>query len=209
MSEQTKDIRDIREIRDMVIPFGRCPQLYDDQTLDHAIALFALDSPDVLQDVQDAQEIDQANFPSYLPLLLVLDRQNNLVGQLSRIDILRGLVPSLLGMGMGIGRGKEGKESSPSWTHTAHIEDPHLTYLYEDHALAECGGNRASLVRSLMRPIDFTLPANMHILEAIVLLHRHNASCVPVIEHGAVIGILRFKELFHAMCNTWCTLPQK
>lgn len=198
MSEQAKDIkdiRDIREIREMVIPFAHCPQLYDDQTLDHAIALFALDSPAV----QDVQEINQANFPPYLPLLLVLDRQNNLVGQLSRIDILRGLVPSLLGMG------KRGN-ISPSWTNA---DDPHLTYLYEDHALAECGGNRASLVRSLMRPIDFTLPANMHILEAIVMLHRHNASCVPVIEHGAVIGILRFKELFHAMCNTWCTLPQE
>jgi len=189
MLEQT---RDIHEIREMVIPFARCPQLYDDQTLNDAIALFALKP-------SEANALE-------LPLLLVLDRQNNLVGQLSRIDILRGLVPSLLGMD--IGRGEE-KGLSSSWNHTAHTEDPHLTYLYEDHALAECGGNRASLVRSLMRPVDFTLPANMHILEAIVLLHRHNASCVPVIEHGAVIGILRFKELFHAMCNTWCTLPQK
>lgn len=181
MSEQK---RDIHEIREMVIPFVRCPQLYDDQTLDDAIALFAL-KPSAASALE-------------LPLLLVLDRQNNLVGQLSRIDILRGLVPSLLGMGRG------GNISSPCWTNA---DDPHLTYLYEDHALAECGGNRTSPIRSLMRPVDFTLPANMHILEAIVLLHRHNTSCVPVIEHGAVIGILRFKELFHAMCNTWCTLP--
>lgn len=64
-------------------------------------------------------------------------------------------------------------------------------------------------VRSLMRPIDFTLPADTHILEAIVILHRHNTSCVPVLENGAVIGLLRFEELFHAMCNTWCTLPQR
>ncbi len=180
MSERTKDIREIRE---MVIPLERCPRLYDYQTLDRAIALFALDPSE--ENLFD------------LPLLLVLDKQNNLVGQLSRTDILRGLVPSLLGMGRG--------GNASSWTNA---EDPHLTYLYEDHALAECGGNRTRLVRSLMRPVDFTLPADMHILEAIVVLHRHNASCVPVIKDGVVIGILRFEELFHAMCNTWCTLPQ-
>lgn len=81
MSEQTKDIRE------MVIPLERCPRLYDYQTLDEAIALFAL-SPSVENPVD-------------LPLLLVLDQQNNLVGRLSRADILRGLVPTLLGTGRG------------------------------------------------------------------------------------------------------------
>lgn len=168
----------------MVIPLERCPWLYDDQTLDKAIALFSR-SP-------------SEEYPVALPLLLILNRKNTLVGRLSRADILRGLVPSLLGTGRG--------GSKFSWTNT---DDPHLTCLYEDHALAECGGNRTRLVRSLMRPVDFTLPAETHILEAIVVLHRHNASCVPVIDAGAVIGILRFEEIFHAMCNTWCTLPQK
>ncbi|CAK8712047.1 CBS domain-containing protein [Candidatus Electrothrix laxa] len=177
MSEQTKDIRE------MVIPLERCPRLYDHQTLNEAIALFAL-SP------SEENPVD-------LHHLFVLDQQNNLVGRLSRIDILRGLVPSLLGMGRG--------GSTSSW---GNIEDPHLTCLYEDHALAECGGNRTRLIRSLMRPVDFTLSADTHILEAIVVLHRHNTSCVPVIDNGVVIGLLRFEELFHAMCNTWCTLPQ-
>ncbi|WP_339137301.1 MAG: CBS domain-containing protein [Candidatus Electrothrix sp. GW3-4] len=178
MPERTKDIRE------MVIPLERCPRLYEHQTLDEAIALFAL-SP------SEENPVD-------LPLLLVLDTKNSLVGRISRADILRGLVPSLLGMGRG--------GSKFSWSNT---EDPHLTFLYEDHALAECGGNRMRPVRSLMRPIDFTLPADTHILEAIVILHRHNTSCVPVLENGAVIGLLRFEELFHAMCNTWCTLPQR
>ncbi|MCI5126120.1 MAG: CBS domain-containing protein [Candidatus Electrothrix sp. AR5] len=176
MSEQTKDIRD------MVIPLEQCLRLYDHQTLNEAIALFAL-SP-------------SEEHPVDLHLLLVLDQRNNLVGRLSRFDILRGLVPSLLDMGRG------GNKSS--WSNT---EDPHLTCLYEDHALAECGGNRTRPVRSLMRPVDVTLSADTHILEAIVVLHRHNTSCVPVIEAGAVIGLLRFEELFHAMCNTSCTLP--
>jgi CBS domain-containing protein len=178
MSEQTKDIRE------MVIPLERCPRLYDYQTLDEAIALFAL-SPSVENPVD-------------LPLLLVLDQQNNLVGRLSRADILRGLVPTLLGTGRG--------GSRFSWSNAD--DDPHLTFLYEDHALAECGGNRMRPIRPLMRPVDFTLSADTHILEAIVVLHRHNTSCVPVIDNGSVIGLLRFEELFHVMCNTWCTLPQ-
>lgn len=167
----------------MVIPLERCPRLYDHQTLDKAISLFA-NSP------CEENPVD-------LHLLLVLDEKNNLVGRLSRTDILRGLVPSLLGTRRG--------GSKSSWSNT---EDPHLTCLYEDHALAECGSNRTRRIRSLMRPVDFTLPADTHILEAIVVLHRHNASCVPVIDNGAVIGLLRFEELFHAMCNTWCTLQQ-
>ncbi|MCI5132379.1 MAG: CBS domain-containing protein [Candidatus Electrothrix sp. EH2] len=176
MSEKSKDIRE------MVIPLDRCLRLYEDQALNDAIKLFSHPSSE--------------EYPVDLPVLLVLDRQDTLVGSLSRIDILRGLVPNMLG---------RSRSNSFAWNAT---EYPHLTYLYEDHVLAECGGNRTRQVRFLMRPVDFTLPADTHILEAIIALHKQHSSCVPVSENGAIIGLLRFEELFHAMCNTWCMLPE-
>ncbi len=169
-------------IKSMIIPLDSCPRLYEDQTLDEAIALFALATS------EDNQVL--------LPVLLVLDKKDNLSGMLSRADILRGLVPNML------------EAARPGKFAGQNTEYPNLTYLYEDHALAECGGNRTRQVRFLMHPVDFTLSAETHILEAIVLLHRHNASCVPVTEDEVVVGMLRFDELFHAMCNTWCRLPQ-
>ena len=166
----------------MITPLERCPRLYQHQTRNDAIALFSL--------------IPSENNPIDLPILLVLDEKNTLVGRLSRTDILCGLVPNML---------ERSKRHAYFWNRA---EYPHLTYLYEDHALAECGGNRNREVRLLMRPIDVALPADTHILEALVVLHNHHAACVPVTESGAVVGLLRFEELFHAVCNTWCILPQ-
>ena len=166
----------------MTVPLDRCPRLYQHQTLDDAITLFSA--------------VPSEAHPVDLPVLLILDGQDNLVGSLSRIDILRGLVPNMLGRSKG---------NAFAWNTTEYL---HLTYLYEDHVLAECGGNRNRQIRFVMRPVHFTLPAETHILEAITVLHKHHSSCIPVSENGAIIGLLRFEELFHAMCNTWCTLPQ-
>ncbi|MCI5223905.1 MAG: CBS domain-containing protein, partial [Candidatus Electrothrix sp. AR4] len=65
------------DIREIIIPLDRCPLLYEGQTLDEAIALFAADT-------------------SGIPILLVLNRKDDLIGRLSRSDILLGLVPNLL-----------------------------------------------------------------------------------------------------------------
>ena len=173
------------DIRGLIIPLGRCPWLHDQQTLDDAIALF------------NASCTCAENSPALLPELFVLDAENKLVGRLSRLDILEGLLPNIPNMDrLGCFAGKS----------TAY---PHLTYIFEDHVLAECAGNRTRPICSLMRPVDFTLPADTHILEAILELHRHNASCAPVTEDGTVIGVLRLEELFYSMCNTWCVWHQK
>lgn len=177
MSERTKDIRG------MIIPLERCPQVYEQQSLDDAITLFS--------------SVPSERYPVPLPVLLVLDQEDNLVGRLTRNDILRGLVPSIL---------KRSRGKTFFWQKA---EYPHLTYLYEDHVLDECGGNRTRPIRNLMQAVDLTLPVDTHLLEAMVVLHDHHSTCVPVTEDGAVIGLLRYQELFHALCNTWCTLPQE
>ncbi|MCI5211803.1 MAG: hypothetical protein D3910_24165, partial [Candidatus Electrothrix sp. ATG2] len=71
-----------KDIRAMITPLERCPRLYQHQTLNDAIALFSLNPSE--------------NNPIDLPILLVLDEKNTLVGRLSRTDILCGLVPNML-----------------------------------------------------------------------------------------------------------------
>ncbi|MCI5222476.1 MAG: hypothetical protein D3924_07355, partial [Candidatus Electrothrix sp. AR4] len=70
------------------------------------------------------------------------------------------------------------------------------------------GEHRNRPLHSLVHPVDLTLAATTHILEALVALHHHHESCVPVTDDGAVVGVLRFDEIFNAMCNTWCRLNQ-
>jgi predicted transcriptional regulator len=82
-----------------------------------------------------------------------------------------------------------------------------LAYLYEKSTFTECGKNRDKPIKPLMRTIDFSLPADTHILKALVLMSSRNDFNIPVTDNGTIVGVLRLEEIFMAMCNTYCPLP--
>lgn len=168
-------------IRDIVIPLDRYPQLNEKQTLQEAIQAFK------------TFRAEQQDHPCYAGLLVVND-QNQLVGKLSLIDIMHGLAPRLVDASNV--EKFEGKDA----------EYPNLAFLYEDSTVAECGKNQQKSVKSLLQAIDFSLPADTHILKALVMMTHRNDFNVPVTEDGTIIGILRLEEIFKAMCTTYCDI---
>jgi CBS domain-containing protein len=168
-------------IRDIVIPLDRYPHLSENQSLQEAIETFR------------TFRAEQQSHPCYAGLLVVND-QNQLVGKLSLIDIMHGLAPRL------VDASKvdkfEGKDT----------EYPNLAFLYEDSTVAECGKNQQKPVKPLLQAIDFSLPADTHILKALVMMTHRNDFNVPVIDDGNIIGILRLEEIFNAMCTTYCDI---
>lgn len=170
-----------RDIRDLIIPLDRYPHLNENQTLQEAIQTFL------------SFRDEQRNSPLYTMLLVVND-QNQLVSKLSMLDILHGLAPALLKARKA--EKFEGKEE----------EYPNLAFLYEDSIFATCGENQNKPIKPLLQPIDFSLPADTHILKALIMMSHRNNFSVPVTDNGDIIGVLRLEEVFNAMCNTYCAI---
>lgn len=168
-------------IRDLIIPLDRYPNLNENQTLQEAIQTFM------------SFRAGQEERIIYGKLLVVNDK-NQLVGKLSLVDIMHGLAPRLL-EATTVGK-FEGKDA----------EYPNLAFLYEESTFAECGKNQQKSIKSLLHPIEFTLPADTHFLKALVMMSHRNDFNVPVTDNGVILGILRLEEIFNAMCTTYCDI---
>lgn len=168
-------------IRDIIVPLDHYPHLNENQTLQEAIRAFR------------TFRAGQQGRLCYAGILVVND-QNQLVGKLSLIDIMHGLIPHLEDATKA---GKfEGKDA----------EYPNLSFLYEETTFADCMKNQHKLVKPLLHAIDFSLPADTHMLKALLMMSHRNDFNVPVTENGTIIGILRLEEIFNAMCTTFCDI---
>jgi CBS-domain-containing membrane protein len=136
---------------------------------------------------------EQRNSPLY-SMLFVVNDQEQLIGKLSMLDILHGLAPGLSEATMG--DKFAGREE----------EFPNLSFLYEDSTFAKCGENQNKPVKPLLQPIDFSLPADTHILKALIMMSHRNNFHVPVTDNGDIIGVLCLEEVFDAMCTTYCAI---
>lgn len=169
-------------IRDLIIPIDHYPHLNENQSLQEAI--------DVLMSFGSGEKSNSLKFRT----ILAINDQGQLVGKLSMLDIIHGLAPLL--MEMSKVNKFEGKGT----------EYHRLTYLYEDNTFAECGKNRRKSIKPLLQPITFSLKADSHILEAIVMMSHHHDCIVPVTEQGSILGVLRLEEVFNAMCTVYCPI---
>jgi len=168
-------------IRELIIPLDRYPHLNENQTLQEAIQTFMS-----FRTGHDERLL--------YAMLLVINDQNQLVGKMSMVDIMNGLAPPLM-HATKVDK-FEGQEA----------EYPNLSFLYEESIFAECGKNRNQSIKPLIRPINFSLPADTNILKALVMMSHRNNFNVPITDNGAIIGVLRLEEIFEAMCNNYCKI---
>ncbi len=169
-------------IRDLVIPIELYPHLNENQTLQEAIESFIY----FRAGQQERQHYD---------MLFVVNNQKRLVGKLFLMDIMHGLAPHLL---------EDTRVDKFEGQKENYLD---LAYLYEKSTFTECGKNRDKPIKPLMHGIDFSLPADTHILKALVVMANRNDFNIPVTDNGTIIGVLRLEEIFMAMCNTYCPLP--
>ena len=169
-------------IRDLIIPIERYPHLNDTQTLQEAIESF-------MSFRAGQQERLHYN------MIFVVNDLSQLVGRMFLLDIMHGLAPRLFdNTKVDQFDGKEG-------------EYPDLVFLHEMSTFSECGKNRDKPIRPLIHAIDFSLPADTHILKALVMMSSRKDFDVPVTDNGTIVGVLRLEEIFMAMCNTYCKIP--
>lgn len=169
-------------IRELVIPIARYPHLNESQTLQEAIQSFTSFR---------AGQQERLHYN----MLFVVNDQNQLVGRMFLMDIMHGLAPRLMeATKVDKFDGKEG-------------EYPDLAFLHDMSTFAECGRNRDKPIKPLIHAIEFSLPADTHILKALVMMSNRNDYDVPVTENGTIVGVLRLEEIFMAMCNTYCKIP--
>jgi len=168
-------------IRDIVIPFDSYPHLNENQTLKEAIEAFM----SYRGGGQDRL---------LYAMLLVVNDESQLVGKLSLNDVIYGLAPRLMdATRVDKFEGKGGEYQD-------------LALLYEESTFATCGENQSQKIKPLIRAINFSLPADTHILKALVMMSQRDDFSVPVTDNGIFIGVLRLEEIFTAMCNVYCVI---
>nr|WP_320012292.1 CBS domain-containing protein [uncultured Desulfobulbus sp.] len=172
-----------KTIAALIIPLEQYPHINENASLEEAIIQFKEFLPDGNERVAHNQ-------------LLVISDQEQLVGRLTLMDIMRGFAPQLLGK-----------------TKVEHFDGKtgdftDLALLLEESTFSECGKNRTQPILPLVQPIKLTLGQETHLLKALVMMSAHNELKVPVTENSRVIGVLRLEEIFLAMCNTYCVLPE-
>lgn len=172
----------VTTVRDLVIPIDHYPHLNENQTLQEGIEAF--------KSFQVGGK-DRLHYS----VIFVLNDRDQLVGRLFLMDIMRGFAPRLLTSTKVDGFDGKGGEY------------PDLASLHEESTFAECGKNRDKKIKSLCHPIDFFIPADTHILKALVMMSNRNDFNVPVKENGTITGVLRLEEIFLIMCNTFCAIP--
>jgi predicted transcriptional regulator len=78
--------------------------------------------------------------------------------------------------------------------------------LYEDSTFAACGKNQQKPIKSLLKPIEFSLPADTNILKALVMMTHENDFNVPVTDEEDIVGMLCLEKIFNRICTTYCDI---
>ena len=132
-------------IRNLIIPLARYPHLNENKLLKDAIKVY--------------ESFQIENYSNLIfSFLLVVNDQNQVVGKLSLVDVMRGLAPRLL------------QETKVDQYEGKGAEFPNLAFLYEESTYAECGENQNKTLGSLIRTIDFHIPADTHLLKALLMM---------------------------------------
>ena len=80
-----------------------------------------------------------------------------------------------------------------------------LAILMEDSFQAECKRQGALPVRDFMAPPLKSIKGTMHPLHAAEIMMTENETCLPVVEDGILIGLVRLIDIFHTLAGS-CSL---
>ena len=156
-------------VQEIMVPLEKYPCIADTLTLRDAIREMQV-------------QIHLKGQTSLPRVALVFDEaMTELLGMLRRRDILRGLEPRFLVSG------------SLEYQRKLFTEpiDPNLAELSFEKTLAHIRTRADRMVRTYMAPIRATINHDDHIMKAISEMVDQNASFLPVVQDGSVIGVLR------------------
>ena len=159
-----------------MIPLAQYPHVYDSCSLRNAI-----------DNMKRYQITNRDGSKSAPRVLLVFDKDEQLVGILRRRDIMRGLEPRFL---------SGGPVDYPKKLFKVKI-DPNLSELSYDKFIIGIGRRAERRISEIMIPVPVTINADDHLMKAINEMVEYNCSMIPVLDEGKVVGIIRSIDVLH------------
>lgn len=166
-------------VKDLIIPLEQFPHVQSEAPVHEAVGL-------LFSHVNGNGRLQYDE-------LLVISADNQYVGRLTVRGILTCYFPTLFATGdKQIFAGKKEKFSD-------------LAILMEDSFQGECKRQGALPVRDFMAPPLKSIKAGMHPLHAAEIMMTENETCLPVVEDGILIGLVRLIDIFHTLAGS-CSL---
>ena len=166
-------------VKDLIIPLEQFPHVQSEAPVHEAVGL-------LFSHVNGSGRLQYDE-------LLVISADNQYVGRLTVRGILTCYFPTLFTTGdKQIFAGKQAKFTD-------------LAILMEDSFQGECKRQGALPVRDFMAPPLKSIKAGMHPLHAAEIMMTENETCLPVVEDGILIGLVRLIDLFRTLASS-CSL---
>lgn len=163
-----------KTVGDHAIPLSMYPHLREDQTLHEALG--AIQAFPCEERVQFSE-------------VLILNVQKQLIGRVRVREILQGLEPRLL------------REEATRTFEGLEGEYPNLTILWEDSFFEQCHKEVTKPIKEFLSPIKTAVKASDPLLKALYIIMHTKENNLPVLEGDRVIGMIRIKEIFAAVCS--------
>ena len=179
--ERRKQVEEMetKKVGEIMIPLDKYPHVYEHTTLRQAIQ------------EMDKYQNDRGGKKSLPRVILVFNRNEDLVGVARRRDILRGLEPEFL-------------VSKPVSHQKSLFDvqcDPNLSEMSYG-SLAKGIFERAKKpVCEVMMPAEVTIEYDDHITKAINEMVDNNKSLLPVLKNGRVVGVVCSVDVFHEVAK--------
>ncbi len=163
-----------KTVDDLAIPIDAYPHLHEDQTLQDAIAV-----------IRSFTCEDQLRFSG----LLILNGQEQLVGRVTVCELLQALEPRLL------------KKKKRRRFEGFEADYPNLAILWEESFFKKCRKRGGKPIKDFLSPISSSVKATDPLLKALYIMIHKNENNLPVLRKKTVVGVIRIKEVFAAICD--------
>jgi CBS domain-containing protein len=165
---------------EIMIPLEKYPHILDNATLREAI--IAMDKAAIVTE-------GRVTAPR---VVLVFNLADQLLGQVRRRDILRGLEPGFLE-----------RHQIKSRHATFDIKaDPNLSILSYDSMVKGIQEKAGHPVSGVMKPIPATVDYHDHLMRVINVMVEYDSSHLPVLRDGRVCGLVRSVDVMHELAQS-------
>ncbi|MFC1555764.1 HPP family protein [candidate division KSB1 bacterium] len=156
-----------------------------------AIALNTATIHDAIETLFNAQ-IDIGGRKSLPRILIIINREDEIMGMVRRRDIFRGLQPQFI-------------VDSHLQYQSQHFDiqiDRNLAELSFENMLMHLSDRAQKPVADVMFSDIYTINYDDHVFTALHVMVRHNITILPVMNKSKVVGIVRSVELFEVIAKS-------
>jgi len=164
---------------EIMIPLSEYPHVSQKAPLREVIA------------IMEKSQLNVGGRKSLPRVVLIFDNAGNLVGQVRRRDIMRGLEPDFL-------------SSKPMHYRKKLFDvktDPNLAELSYDRVLEGIRKRAERPVSDVTLPIVEKVDYHDHIIKVIYEMVDNNLSLLPVMKEGKVVGVVRSVDVLHEVAQ--------